>query len=354
MSKNYIQSSLHPSEHEEKRTKKVTPPVDAVFEIPLRPQTLGEFAGQDQIRERLDVLIQAAKGRGEPLSHCLFSGPPGLGKTTLANILAKAMGTNLTVTSGAVIEKPGDLAGVLTNLQEGDVLFIDEIHRLNRNVEEYLYPAMEDFMLDLMIDSGPSARSVQVPLKRFTLAGATTRSGLLTAPLRSRFGFTCRLDYYTIDVLEKILFRTSQMLKMTIDSVGLHEIAKRSRGTPRIANNYLRWVRDFGQIKANGIIDGNVVKSALDMLKIDEKGLDEMDKRILEMMIDHYKGGPVGINTIAIAVGEEPSTIEEVYEPYLILQGFLKRTPRGREVTELGYRHMQRRPGKDQFVGDLI
>lgn len=338
MTQKFIESSLNPSKNAPKR---VEPAADPSFEIPLRPQFLHDFAGQDQIRERLDVLIQAAKGRNEPLTHCLFCGPPGLGKTTLANILAKAMGTNLVVTSGAVIDKPGDLAGVLTGLQEGDVLFIDEIHRLNRNVEEYLYPAIEDFTLDLMIDSGPSARSIQVPLKKFTLAGATTRAGLLTAPLRSRFGFTCRLDYYTIEVLEKILFRTSRLLEMTIDREGLREVAKRSRGTPRIANNYLRWVRDYGQIKADGVIDVHVARNALDMLKIDEKGLDEMDKRILETMIQHYNGGPVGVNTIAIAVGEEASTIEEVYEPYLILQGFLKRTPRGREVTELGYRHMQ-------------
>jgi Holliday junction DNA helicase RuvB len=350
MTQKFIQSSLQSSREEPPRET----PADTAFEIPLRPQSLDDFAGQDEIRERLDVLIRAAKGRNETLTHCLFCGPPGLGKTTLANILAKAMGSNLVVTSGAVIEKPGDLAGVLTTLQEGDVLFIDEIHRLNRNVEEYLYPAIEDFTLDLMIDSGPSARSIQVPLKKFTLAGATTRAGLLTAPLRSRFGFTCRLDYYTIEVLVKILRRTSVLLKMTIDEEGLVEIAKRSRGTPRIGNNYLRWVRDYGQIKANGVIDSKVVKSALDMLKIDDKGLDEMDKRILEVMIENYKGGPVGINTIAIAVGEEPSTIEEVYEPYLILQGFLKRTPRGREVTELGYRHMKRQPTIDQFVGELI
>lgn len=351
MTQKFIQSSLNPSVN---TPKKEETPADIAFEIPLRPQSLDDFTGQDPIRERLDVLIQAAKGRNEPLTHCLFSGPPGLGKTTLANILAKAMGTNLIVTSGAVIDKPGDLAGVLTSLQEGDVLFIDEIHRLNRNVEEYLYPAIEDFTLDLMIDSGPSARSIQVPLKKFTLAGATTRAGLLTAPLRSRFGFTCRLDYYTIEVLEKILLRTSRLLKMTIDAEGLREIAKRSRGTPRIGNNYLRWVRDYGQIKAQGVIDSHVVRSALDMLKIDEKGLDEMDKRILEIMIDNYQGGPVGINTIAIAVGEEASTIEEVYEPYLIMQGFIKRTPRGREVTELGYRHMKRQPLIDQFAGELV
>ena len=315
---------------------------DISFEVPLRPMSLADFAGQDQIRERLEVLIGAAKQRKEPLGHCLFSGPPGLGKTTLANILAKAMGTNLVVTSGPVIEKAGDLAGVLTNLKEGDILFIDEIHRLNRTVEEYIYPAMEDFVLDLMIDSGPSARSVQVKLNQFTLVGATTRMGLLTAPLRSRFAFNCRLDYYPPHILEKILQRTGRILNLMIDQEGTLEIAKRSRGTPRIANNLLRWVRDYAQMRTNNKIDKTVVNSALEMLAIDDKGLDEMDKKILEVMIDFYKGGPVGINTIAIAVGEEASTIEEVYEPYLIMQGFLKRTPRGREVTPLAYQHMNR------------
>lgn len=313
---------------------------DKAFEVPLRPQSLAEFVGQDPIRARLEVMIGAALQRGEPLGHCLFSGPPGLGKTTLANIIAKAMGTSLTVTSGPAIEKAGDLAGLLTNLKTGDILFIDEIHRLNRAIEEYLYPAMEDFKLDLMIDSGPNARSVQVKLNRFTLVGATTRSGLLTAPLRTRFHFHSRLDYYAPEVLQSILQRTSLILNMSIESDGLLEIAARSRGTPRIANHLLRWVRDFVQMKVKGKITKEIVCQALEMLAIDHKGLDEMDKKILQVMIEHYKGGPVGLNTIAVAVGEEKHTIEEVYEPYLILQGFIKRTPRGREVTELGYKHL--------------
>lgn len=315
---------------------------DEAFDIPLRPQSLAEFAGQDQIRERLEVVIGAAKQRGDVLGHCLFSGPPGLGKTTLANILAKAMGTNLVVTSGPAIEKAGDLAGVLTNLKEGDILFIDELHRLNRSVEEYLYPAMEDFALDLMIDSGPSARTVQVKLNRFTLVGATTRVGLLTAPMRSRFGFNCRLDYYPPQILETILKRTGRILNLDLTSHCAMEIAKRARGTPRVANNLLRWVRDFSQMRSNSQITKDVVDQALNMLSVDEKGLDEMDKKILNVIIDHYCGGPVGINTIAVAIGEEGSTIEEVNEPYLIMQGFLKRTPRGREVTALGYEHMGR------------
>lgn len=316
---------------------------DLSFEVPLRPQTLNDFAGQEQVRNRLEVLVQAAKQRKECLSHCLFSGPPGLGKTTLANILAKAMGTNLIVTSGPAIEKAGDLAGLLTNLQEGDILFIDEIHRLNRAIEEYLYPAMEDFKLDIMLDSGPSARCVQVPLKKFTLVAATTRVGLLTAPLRSRFPFTTRLDYYESIVLERIIQRNSRILNVQLEKGAALEIAKRARGTPRIANNLLRWVRDYAQIKANNQVTPQVVQEALDLLNIDEKGLDEMDKKILEVIIEHYNGGPVGINTIAVAVGEESHTIEEVYEPYLIMQGFLKRTPRGREITNLGYLHMQKR-----------
>lgn len=315
---------------------------DAAFDMPLRPQSLVDFVGQDQIRDRLDVMIGAALQRAEVLGHCLFSGPPGLGKTTLATILAKAMGTNLVTTSGPAVEKAGDLAGVLTNLKEGDILFIDELHRLNRAVEEYLYSAMEDFVLDLMIDSGPSARSVQVKLNRFTLVGATTRMGLISAPMRTRFGFTCRLDYYAPQTLEKILQRTARIMNIEIDEGGAREIAKRARGTPRIANNLLRWVRDYAQMRADNKITKSVVEQALNMLAIDEKGLDEMDLKILQVIIEHYEGGPVGVNTIAIAIGEEPSTIEEVYEPYLIMQGFLKRTPRGREVTPLGYQHLKR------------
>lgn len=326
MKENYIESSL---------SKK-----DTSFEVPIRPQTLSEFIGQDNIKELLEVMIAAACQRGESLGHCLFSGPPGLGKTTLANILSKSMGTNLVVTSGPVIEKAGDLAGVLTGLKEGDILFIDEIHRLSRSVEEYLYPAMEDFALDLMIDSGPSARSVQVKLNRFTLVGATTRLGLLSEPMRSRFALTCRLDYYEPLVLEKVVQRTACILNIDLDKEAALEVARRSRGTPRIANNLLRWIRDYAQIRTGNRIDRDVVNSALQMLAIDAKGLDEMDKKLLRVMIDHYEGGPVGVKTLALAVGEEPSTIEEVYEPYLIMQGFLKRTPRGREVTSLGYQHM--------------
>jgi Holliday junction DNA helicase RuvB len=328
MSKSFIESTLVEQ--------------DLPFEIPLRPQSLDDFIGQDAIRERLDVLIGAAKQRGEYLGHCLFSGPPGLGKTTLANILAKAMGTNLVVTSGPVIEKAGDLAGILTSLKVGDVLFIDEIHRLSRVVEEYLYQAMEDFSLDLMIDSGPNARSIQVKLNSFTLAGATTRLGLLSEPLRSRFAFTCRLDYYDPLTLEKVILRTARILNLNLNGDAALEIARRSRGTPRIANHLLRWVRDFAQMRTNNLIDREVVDKALRMLSIDERGLDEMDKKILEAMIDHYQGGPVGLNAIAASIGEEPNTIEEVYEPYLIMQGLLKRTPRGREVTTLGYQHLGR------------
>jgi Holliday junction DNA helicase RuvB len=340
MTNAFIKSSFVKQEAQPKRQDLCQE--DVSFEVPLRPQSLSEFAGQDQIRERLEVFIAAAKQRGEPLGHCLFSGPPGLGKTTLVNILAKAMGTNIVITSGPVIEKPGDLAGILTNLKEGDILFIDELHRLNPTVEEYLYPAMEDFVLDIMIDSGPSARSVQVKLNRFTLAGATTRTGLLTAPLRSRFAFSCRLDYYEPAVIETILSRTSRILNLEIDREGLFEIACRSRGTPRIANNLLRWVRDYAQIKANNTVDKQVVHRALHMLSIDEAGLDEMDKKILTILIDYYGGGPVGLNTIAVAVGEEGNTLEEVYEPFLIMNGFLKRTPRGREATSLAYKHMNK------------
>lgn len=321
---------------------------DVPFEVPLRPQSLLDFTGQNAIKERLQVMIDAAKQRGEPLGHCLFSGPPGLGKTTLANILSKAMGTSITITSGPAIERAGDLAGVLTNLQEGDILFIDELHQVNRSVEEYLYSAMEDFVLDLMIDSGPSARTVQVNLNRFTLVGATTRIGLLTAPLRSRFAFNSRLDYYEPEVLTVIILRTGRILNVTLDQEGAFEIAIRSRGTPRIANNILRWVRDYAQMRTNNIITKDVVIAATAMLNIDELGLDEMDRKILEVMIDYYDGGPVGVNTIAVAVGEENHTLEEVYEPYLIKLGLLQRTPRGRQVTTKAYQHLKKNKKGEQ------
>lgn len=315
---------------------------DETYENSLRPSNLSEFIGQEAVRTRLEVVLNAAKQRHEAASHCLFHGPPGVGKTTLAHLIAKTMGTNLTLTSGPVIEKAGDLAGLLTNLKEGDVLFIDEIHRLSRNIEEYLYPAMEDFSLDLLIDSGPSARSVKVALNKFTLVGATTRMGLISGPLRSRFGFTSRLDFYEMSVLEKIVLRSATILKIDIDITAANEIAKRSRGTPRIANNLLRFVRDYAQIHRYPKIDASAAIKALDLLSIDACGLDEIDKKLLAVIIDHHEGGPVGLNTLAVAVGEEPTTVSETYEPYLIMQGFLKRTPRGREATKSAYQHLGR------------
>jgi len=313
---------------------------DETYENTLRPLTLSEFIGQETVRMRLEVLMDAAKQRGEAAGHCLFHGPPGVGKTTLAHVIAKAMGTNLTVTSGPVIEKAGDLAGLLTNLKEGDVLFIDEIHRLNRTIEEYLYPAMEDFSLDLLIDSGPSARSVKVNLNKFTLVGATTRMGLISSPLRSRFAFTSRLEFYEVPTLEQIAVRSASILNIGIDAKGAHEIACRSRGTPRITNNLLRWVRDYAQTRGSGYIDAPTAVRALEMLAIDPCGLDEADKKLLSVIIDHHDGGPVGLSTLAVAIGEEQSTVSEVYEPYLIMQGFLKRTPRGREATKHAYQHL--------------
>lgn len=315
---------------------------DTPFETPLRPQTLSEFVGQEAICQRLEIFITAAKERSEALGHCLFSGPPGLGKTTLAHIIAKAMGTQLTVTSGPAIEKPGDLAGLLTNLKQGDVLFIDEIHALSKTAEEYLYSAMEDFALDLMIDSGPNARSVSVKLSPFTLVGATTRVGLLSAPMRSRFLISLRLDYYEPPTLQKIIQRSAGLLYLTPSEDATLEIAKRSRGTPRIANNLLRWVRDFAQTHRTKNVNVEVVKKALTMLAIDELGLDEMDKKILAFIIDHHDGGPVGLNNLAAGIGEEAHTLEEVYEPFLIMQGFIKRTPRGREATPLAYTYMNK------------
>jgi holliday junction DNA helicase RuvB len=314
---------------------------DRLFEIPLRPRQLTDFVGQDGVCERLGVTIDAARQRKEPLGHCLFCGPPGLGKTTLAHIVAESMGSKIVVTSGPVLDKAADLAGILTSLGEGDLLFIDEIHRLSRTVEEYLYPAMEDFVLDLLIDSGPSARTVKVNLARFTLVGATTRVGLLSAPMRSRFGMSFRLDYYDAAPLTSIVTRSARILGVDIERPAAVEVAQRSRGTPRISNNLLRWVRDYAQVRGDGQITEQIARDALLMLSIDRLGLDEMDKKILEVIMEQHRGGPVGLNTIAVAIGEEGATIEEVYEPYLIMRGLLRRTPRGREVTPLAYHHLQ-------------
>lgn len=306
----------------------------------LRPKRLRDFSGQDTSIQNLEIFIEAAKRRGDALDHVLLHGPPGLGKTTLSNIIALELGVGIKITSGPVLEKPGDLAGLLTNLEDGDVLFIDEIHRLSPVVEEYLYSAMEDYKIDIMIDTGPNARSVQISLAPFTLIGATTRSGLLTSPLRARFGITLRMEYYTLEVLAGIVRRSSELLTTEIETKASVEIARRSRGTPRIANLLLKRVRDFAQIKGNGTIDYSISKFALDALKVDEYGLDEMDNRILTTLIDKFNGGPVGLNTISTAVGEEPGTIEEVYEPFLIQEGFLNRTARGREATERAYKHL--------------
>jgi len=310
------------------------------IEKSLRPRALEEFSGQPKIVENLHVFIQAAKQRGEALDHVLLHGPPGLGKTTLSHIIAFELETGLKMSSGPVLEKPGDLAGLLTNLEEGDVLFIDEIHRLNTVVEEYLYSAMEDYRIDIMIDSGPNARSIQITLNPFTLVGATTRMGLLTAPMRARFGINCHLDYYDAKTLEGIIRRSAGILKVPIDDAGAAEIARRSRGTPRIANALLRRIRDFAQIKGDGAIDIEIANFGLAALNVDEGGLDEMDNKILSTIIHKFKGGPVGITTIATAVGEEAGTIEEVHEPFLIMEGYIQRTPRGREATEKAYRHI--------------
>ena len=313
---------------------------DKEFENILRPKSFGDFLGQEQIISNVKVFVKAAKQRSESLDHVILHGPPGLGKTTLSHIISNELSTNLKVTSGPVLEKAADLAGLLTNLEEGDVLFIDEIHRLNKVIEEYLYSAMEDFKIDLMIDSGPSARSVQIKLNPFTLIGATTRSGLLSAPLRSRFSINFRLEYYSKDILEKIVNRSAEILDIPVDLKAAKEIAKRSRGTPRILNNLLRRVRDFAEVEGNGKITHDISIKSLDALKIDKKGLDEMDNKIIDAIINKFNGGPVGIKTIATACGEEANTIEEVYEPFLVQEGYIKRTQKGRVATERSYNHL--------------
>ena len=322
-------------------------PVEKEFEKALRPQTFDDFFGQAKVIENIKIFVQAAANRNEPLDHVLLHGPPGLGKTTLSHIISNELKSNLKITSGPVLDKPGDLAGLLTNLETGDVLFIDEIHRLNPVVEEYLYSAMEDYKIDIMLDSGPNARSVQISLNPFTLIGATTRAGLLTSPLRSRFGINARLEYYNAELLNKIVLRSARILNCPISETASVEIARRSRGTPRIVNNLLRRTRDFAQIKGDGTITLEIAEMALKALDVDQDGLDDMDNRILRTIIEKFKGGPVGLSTIATACGEEAETIEEVYEPFLIQEGYIKRTARGRETTALAYRHLDlEMPGK--------
>ena len=310
---------------------------DTPFDVSLRPPMFSEFAGQEKVRERLELMVEAATQRGDVLEHILISGPPGLGKTTLAYIIANSMGVSVKNSSGPMIEKAGDLAGLLTTLERGDVLFIDEIHRLQPAIEEYLYPAMEDYKLDIIIDQGPNARSVRLNLPKFTLIGATTRAGMISAPLRSRFGMTSRLDFYTAEELQKIVLRSASLINVDVDAPGALEIARRSRGTPRIANNLLRWVRDYAQVKADKKITQQIADSALTMLEIDRDGFDEMDKRIIESVIHKFSGGPVGVNSLAVSVGEDPGTIEDVHEPYLIMLGYLERTPQGRVAMPRAY-----------------
>jgi Holliday junction DNA helicase RuvB len=324
-------------------------PEEKEFDRALRPKTLDDFVGQEQIKEILDISIKAAKLRNEPLDHILFYGPPGLGKTTLAYIIANELNTAIKVSSGPVLEKAPELAGILTNLQRTDVFFIDEIHRLNHVVEEYMYPAIEVFEMEIIIDSGPSARSLKIDIEPFTLIGATTRAGLLTSPLRSRFGLMLRLDYYDVNSIKKIVNRSAGLLKIPIESKGTDEIARRSRGTPRVANRLLRRVRDYAQIKGDGVITKEIAVKALKMLNVDFAGLDEMDKRILKTIMENYNGGPVGLKTLSVAVGEDPGTVEEIYEPYLIQQGFLDRTSQGRKVTLKSYKHFGITPVKEQM-----